>query len=82
MQCLGIASNRDWSEDAGEVKKLVPNPEFADAPYELTAVFADKLARPVTLHRFKTPPPVNLSRDAFNEWVFRNTLPMHVEVEG
>lgn len=68
-------------------KKLIPNPDYTEAPYELG--FTDRHGQRVdgkvldpTPHRFLTPYPDTIkTADELVKWVYENSIPSHIEVD-
>lgn len=62
------------------MKKLVPNPEYEKARYELALFLKDgSLAKNPSPPRFKTNPPGGLDAERLLEWVEKNKIPAHIE---
>lgn len=64
--------------------KLVPNPEFAEAPYVLAFIYADGTRRDVPgfqdLRTNKIPPKLETFRELM-AWFVANEVPSHIAVE-
>jgi hypothetical protein len=62
----------------------VPNPEYSNAPYELSYQFADGKPAPIGFVplRFKASWPDHFANsNEMSEWVRKNSIPTHIEVE-
>jgi hypothetical protein len=59
--------------------KLIPNPDYVNAPYELTFRFHGKLFSHIRSHRFARSPTPNEWRDPelFALFVAKNSIPSH-----
>lgn len=58
---------------------MVPNPEYADAPYEMSFTVGGTDVTTGLPRRFRVPVPHSLSDSEFWEWVRLNEVPSHIE---